>query len=166
VIVGAVVALAGLVMSSASWAVLVGGGDSDDPAPQPEETVMPHVVGLTTAEALLEIRRAGIPSEEIAILSADEPSALPGHVIKQEPAAGAEVDEVRLTVAVAIVRMPAVAGLDIDDAIEVLAHLGIGDDDIVVQRVHSAGTPRGAVVWHEPATGDTVVHEVRLGVAR
>lgn len=127
--------------------ILISGG--------PEMIEMPDLVGMSQADALGEINRAGLARGEITHQESDEPQ---GTVLSTDPKAGTEVEpgtKVNLVVAKAStkVEVPSLAGMNEDQARERLAELGL---TLEAQTQETSDATPGTAIAQSPQAGTKV----------
>jgi eukaryotic-like serine/threonine-protein kinase len=131
----------------------------------PPKAGVPNVVGLKVATAIAKLRAAHLDSQQKIVFA----RAAPGTVVKQTPAAGAEVKKgapVLLEVSKGPQRIsvPAVVGSKRDDAVATLKKAGL------VAAVFSVPStePQGVVVAQHPAASSNAPKgsRVRLNVSQ
>lgn len=116
---------------------------------------MPDLVGMSQADALGEINRAGLARGEITHQESDEPQ---GTVLSTDPKAGTEVEpgtKVNLVVAKAStkVEVPSLAGMNEDQARERLAELGL---TLEAQTQETSDATPGTAIAQSPQAGTKV----------
>jgi eukaryotic-like serine/threonine-protein kinase len=121
------------------------------PAPPPPQTV-PQLTGLSEADALTNLTASGLK----LMVAGREPSAEaePGTVIRQEPAPGGTLEAgqaVSVTYALAVPKVPSVAGKTVAEAKQALEELGYAVE--VAEAVASNDVAAGLVVEQKPAAG-------------
>lgn len=145
--------------SSASPAVAGPMTPTDTTPSNPQPTVpaapavVPHVVGLTVAEARAALREAGLRTRVERVESEDPPD----EVLRQSPAAGAELPDgkvVLLTVSRAPdgVAVPDVVGVKAGEATRLLREAGL----VPRVRLVRSTDPAGTVLDQNPLAGETV----------
>jgi beta-lactam-binding protein with PASTA domain len=122
----------------------------------PHRTTVPDVRGQTVEAAEVAAEEAGL---RLTLAPQEFSSTVPaGHVIRQTPAQGAEVDEgSKLSVVLSrgpqLVELPNVRGQPEDDARETLDSMGLV---VTVERAYHDQVPRGDVIDQNPRAGTTI----------
>ena len=140
--------------------ILVSGG--------PANVEVPRLIGLTRAQAEVELADSGlvpgvITFEESTVVPADEVIAQdpqPGDLVSE----GAEVDMV-ISAGVDALVVPELAGKSENDAIFQLTSAGFKSSQIVIERRPSADVTEGFVIETEPGPGEVVPADGTILVA-
>lgn len=147
-------ALAVLVAAAVGWILLGGGTDTVD---------VPNVEGKSQNAAIAELEAAGLGVE---VRKVDVADAKAGEVVRQTPAAGAEVDKdsvVTVSVATGRVRIPVdqLLGATYEDAVARLDRIGLKATRAFAESDKDAGT----VIAVDPANTAKIGSTVTLTVA-
>jgi serine/threonine-protein kinase len=138
---------------AAAVVALVGGG-----------VTVPDVTGMTQAEAAKALEASGLEVGEVSAVSDAEVAA--GLVLRQDPAAGSEVDEgagVALTLSSGpgTAAVPDVVGMDRATAQAALADAGFVPASALQ---YDLTAPAGQVVEQLPAAGEQAAHGSQVGL--
>ncbi|MGY1807572.1 Stk1 family PASTA domain-containing Ser/Thr kinase [Blastococcus sp. SYSU D00669] len=158
----AIVAAAVVLIGGAVALFLLLGGDDEQP-PATQQVAVPNVVNLAQADAESQITGAGLVVGDVTTAPSTAEQA--GQVLSTDPAAGASVDEgteVDLTVGAGpdTVAVPAVIGLDVDEARDNLRGAGF-TGNINTEQVDSLA-PEGEVVDVDPAQGSQAALDAEI----
>jgi serine/threonine-protein kinase len=153
--VAVVVALLALGLGAA-WALNVFGGGG---------VIVPTLTGLTEEQAKTELTTAGLAVGEITTENSD--SVALGLIIRQDPEAGAEVEEgaavnIVVSIGIAQVTVPDFTSMPEATAIEALRDAASGLDYNKSNDEFSAEIAKGLVIRTEPALGTAVPKGTRV----
>ncbi|WNV75700.1 Stk1 family PASTA domain-containing Ser/Thr kinase [Geodermatophilus sp. DSM 44513] len=158
-VIAAVVAGLLLIGGVVAVALLVnrGGEEPAADAPAATQVSVPNVVGQTEAAATTALQAAGLTLGP-STTQVTQDQAQVGTVLGTTPPSGTQVDQgsaVALVLGVGpdTVEVPAVIGLDVDDAEETLENAGFSD--VTTEEVDSVA-PEGQVTGVEPGEGQAV----------